>query len=73
MNDFLKLCGTNEWIAAYTVYEKYKRSMELEHKDLVVLRKQSMVISAIRRSNDKDPNLDYLTQEIGKFLKKYKN
>lgn len=66
---FRNYMGSIEWQAAYTIHEKYKRSMDLDHFDLRKLEYASNFISETRKDNGKLPNMDFLTQEVGKFLK----
>jgi hypothetical protein len=69
MNKLLEYLGTIEFIAAYTIWEKYKRSMELQILDLKKLEMVSFYISQDRKNNNKNPNLDFLIQQIQEYLK----
>ncbi len=60
---------TIEFQAAFIIFDKYRRSMELDHTDLKKLVSNSQHISSERRAKGKVPNLDFLTQEVGKQLK----
>lgn len=69
MSEYLDYIGSVEFQAAYTIWEKYKRSLELGVKDLHRLEVVSYYLSEERKQKGKIPNVDFLTQEVGKFLK----
>lgn len=60
---------TIEFQAAYTIFDKYRRSKNLDHTDLRNLVSSAQRISTERIAKGKIPNLDFLTQEVGKHLK----
>jgi hypothetical protein len=64
-----ELMGSMEYQAAYTIWLKYKREKELTNKHLQELVKHSLFLSDERKAKGKTPNKDFLTQEIGKYLK----
>jgi peroxiredoxin len=61
--------GSVEYQAAYTVWSKYKRWKELTGEHLRQLVRHSFILSDERKVKGKVPNKDFLTQEIGKYLK----
>jgi hypothetical protein len=63
------LMGSMEYQAAYTIWSKYKREKELTNKHLQELVQHSLFLSDERKAKGKTPNKDFLTQEIGKYLK----
>lgn len=73
LKKFRNYMGSVEWQSAHIIHEKYKRSMDLNHFDLKRLQYASHIISEKRKENDKLPNVDFLTQEVGKFLKDIHN
>ncbi len=69
LSNHLRYIGSIEFQAAHTIWEKYKRSLELSHKELRRLEFVSHFLSEERKVKGKVPNVDFLTQEVGKFLK----
>jgi hypothetical protein len=62
-----------EFQSAYVIYEKYKRKFNLDIKNLRELEMEAYHLSKARKEKGKTPNVDYLSQELSKFLKnKYK-
>lgn len=68
---FQKSCQSPEWKAALTVFEKYKRKMELEYSDLRRLMEFVMNFSEERKSQGKNVSNDYLIQIASKEIKTY--
>ena len=60
--------NTIEYQSGSTIYEKYKRSMELTRDDMTRLHDASFIISMLRKQSGKTPNKDFLTQSVGEFL-----
>lgn len=63
-------CRSPEWKAALIVFEKYKRKMGLEHKDLLSLRRHLENFSADRKAQGKKCSNDFLVQEASAYTKK---
>lgn len=56
---------TIEFQAAYIIYEKYKRTHDLNLNNLF---RRSKVLAETRRQK-KEPNVDYLTQALSDYVK----
>jgi hypothetical protein len=69
IRDKWALMGSMEYQAASTIWSKYKREKELTNDHLQELVKHSLFLSEERKAKGKTPNKDFLTQEIGKYLK----
>lgn len=57
--------GSIEFQAAHIIYEKYKRTLDL---DLNALFRRSKSLAETRRQK-KEPNVDYLTQALSDYVK----
>ena len=69
MSEHLEYLGSEEFQAAYTIFEKYKRSMDLDISNLRKLDCASYIISRRREEVGKNASLGFLLQEVGKYLK----
>ena len=67
---FQEACRSVAWKSALIIYEKYKRKWNLEHKDLILLRRQSESFMTQRETAGKKCNADFLVQELSAFAKK---
>jgi len=67
--DLVSWMNSLEFQAAFVVFDKHKRKLNLSNKDLHNLAIQALSISEARKQNNKTPNLDYLVQELGKQFK----
>lgn len=55
--------------AAYTIFEKYKRSYNFQIEDLKRLNLCSWCISQVRKMEGKTPNISYLEQKLVELIK----
>lgn len=69
MAPVLEYMKSIDFQAAYTVYDKNKRLMDLDHRDLLRLELVSYYLSESRKESGKLPNVDYLVQEVGNWLR----
>jgi hypothetical protein len=63
-------CRSNEWQSALIVYEKYKRSLNLDYQHLIALRDHLVTFSAQRTAMGKPAKKDFLTQEASAYCKR---
>jgi len=71
--DTMIIFGSDQYISAYTVYEKYKRSENLTQTDLQKIITRMIVYSYTRQTEGKKVILDILIQEASKFIKQLVN
>lgn len=67
---FQEQTRTIEWKSALIVFEKYKRSMNLEYDDLVQIRNHVSLFSKSRFNDHRKVNKDILTQEASQYVKR---
>lgn len=70
--DFQESCRAPEWRAAFIVYDKYRRKMDLEIQDLRRLTEFVMKFSQERKDAGKNVSNDYLVQIASNEIKTYK-
>lgn len=66
--NFHEFLQSMEGQAMVIIYEKYKRSYEL---DTSILKTISLAISKDRLTLGKTPNVDYITQKLSDYVKTY--
>ena len=70
---FQRAVRSPEWKAALIVYEKYKRKLNLEYKDLIKLKDFVVTFSENRKAQGKKVSDDYLIQIASGEIKKFEN
>lgn len=69
INDLHEYRETIEFQSSHIIYEKYKRKYNLDCKHFREMEMIAYDISKARKERGKVPNIDYLNQELSKFIK----
>lgn len=69
---FQSKCRSSEWKSALTIYEKYKRTYDVDHQELKELCKYITSFVEMRKKNGKNTSPDFMIQEVSaEFKRRY--